>query len=359
MKNILKKIIKKKHKGKLFHELFFLMIFLVSFPNLTFAAECAGNPVGAICLKQDKCTNGIVDSSLYSDCAGDEICCKPTASSAGSATVNQTTSTATSGSFQYTLLESLPGFFQAGTVMTDFPALILAIYKFGIWIIGICALFMITIGGVMYLGSAGNTAAATSAKGIIFDALIGVFAAMVAYLFLYVINLDLTTININFTAVNIDNTEGTPMGPLGGGAGGSGSCQALSSGDCSVSNLTTAFGSAASQASSICNGESGGSSIPSTVDKCADGNPASWGLFQINITVHSVGGYPCPSAFSGGGYTAQNHSCRVIDQTLYNNCVNAVKNPINNIAAAKSIYGKAGNSWRPWGANKRSNCNFP
>ncbi|NTV41484.1 MAG: hypothetical protein HGA61_04420, partial [Candidatus Moranbacteria bacterium] len=30
--------------------------------------------------------------------------------------------------FQYTLLESVPGFFTGGTVMTDLPAMILAIY---------------------------------------------------------------------------------------------------------------------------------------------------------------------------------------------------------------------------------------
>ena len=225
MKNIFKKIIEKKRKKTIIREIFFLVMLFFSFPNLTFAAECAGNPVGATCLKQDKCTNGLVDSSLYSDCAGDEICCKPTASSTGSASVNST-ATPASGSFQYTLLESLPGFFQAGKVMTDFPALILAIYKFGIWTIGICALFMITNGGGMYLGSAGNTSAATNAKGIIFDALIGVFAAMVAYLFLYVINPDLTTININFTAVNVDvSTFGGEVG-VGNPTPASGNCKA-------------------------------------------------------------------------------------------------------------------------------------
>ncbi|NTV41382.1 MAG: C40 family peptidase [Candidatus Moranbacteria bacterium] len=106
--------------------------------------------------------------------------------------------------FQYTLLESVPGFFTGGTVMTDLPAMILAIYKFGIWTIGISGLFMITIGGIMYAGSAGNTAAADSAKRIITDALIGIAAAVLAYLFLYLINPDLTRISINFTAVNVD-----------------------------------------------------------------------------------------------------------------------------------------------------------
>ena len=106
--------------------------------------------------------------------------------------------------FNYTLLESFPGFFTEGTVMTDLPKMILAIYKFGIWTIGIAGLLMITVGGIMYAGSAGNTSTATKAKGIITDALIGIAAAMSAYLFLYVINPDLTSLKINFTPASVD-----------------------------------------------------------------------------------------------------------------------------------------------------------
>jgi len=117
------------------------------------------------------------------------------------------------GTFKYTLLESFPGFFEAKTEMTDLPAMILAIYKFGIWTIGISGLFMITIGGIMYAGSAGNTSASGKAKEIITDALIGILAAMVSYLILYVINPDLTKINITFTTANVDvKTYGGPTG---------------------------------------------------------------------------------------------------------------------------------------------------
>ena len=145
-------------------------------------------------------------------------------------------SNASSGSFKYILLESLPGFFQAGNEMTDFPGLILAIYKFGIWTIGISGLFMLTIGGIMYIGSAGNTSTAGTAKGIITDALIGVFAAMAAYLILYVINPDLIKLNINFMPVNVDIvTESSDMsaessGNLSGAGGAGGSGGATSAG---------------------------------------------------------------------------------------------------------------------------------
>jgi soluble lytic murein transglycosylase-like protein len=110
--------------------------------------------------------------------------------------------------YDYRLLETLPGFFQSGTVMTDFPAFILAIYKFGIWTVGIAGLFMITIGGFMYMASAGNNATAESAKKIIQDALLGVAVALCAYLILYVINPDLTKINITFPEA-IELKEGT------------------------------------------------------------------------------------------------------------------------------------------------------
>jgi hypothetical protein len=143
---------------------------------------------------------------------------------------------ASAKNFNYTLLESFPGFFTEGAVMTDLPKMILAIYKFGIWTIGIAGLLMITVGGIMYAGSAGNTATATKAKGIITDALIGIAAAMSAYLFLYVINPDLTNLNIKFTAVNVDiiteaaDTSAESAGTLSGGKvedGKPGSCGGL------------------------------------------------------------------------------------------------------------------------------------
>ena len=107
--------------------------------------------------------------------------------------------------FEYKLLEAFPGFFSKGS-SPNLPDMILAIYKFGIWTVGICGLLMITIGGVMYMGSAGNNANAESAKRIITDSLIGIVAALGAYLFMYVINPDLTIIKLSLT------TAGTGTG---------------------------------------------------------------------------------------------------------------------------------------------------
>jgi hypothetical protein len=87
----------------------------------------------------------------------------------------------------YEPMEEIPGFGRP----TDFPSYIMAVYQFGIWAIGISALLMITIGGYVYLTSAGNTSQTGKAKGIIFDAIAGIILAMVSYLLLYVINPDL------------------------------------------------------------------------------------------------------------------------------------------------------------------------
>ena len=125
---------------------------------------------------------------------------------AGTASQGQTLfSSSTPTQFTYTLLESLPGFYSANTPMTDLPGLILAIYKFGIWTVGIAGLFMLVVGGIMYMSSAGNTSTASSAQGIITDALIGIVAALGAYLILYVINPDFTKINLNFTPVAVQD----------------------------------------------------------------------------------------------------------------------------------------------------------
>ena len=121
------------------------------------------------------------------------------------------TSSAQVGTLAYPLLESFPGFFNAGDKMTDLPTMVLAIYKFGIWIVGIAGLFMLVIGGFMYMSSAGNTSTASSAQKIITDALLGIVAALGAYLILYVINPDFTKINLSLTPVVVAEAEDTQV----------------------------------------------------------------------------------------------------------------------------------------------------
>lgn len=122
---------------------------------------------------------------------------------------------ACSAALEYKLMEGIPGFAQANSSV-DFPAYIMAIYKFGLWTIGLAALLMIMIGGFMYITSAGNNSQTGKAKGIITDAIAGLLLALVSYLLLYTINPDL----VKITPLENFGTGGGTGGSGGSGTGG-------------------------------------------------------------------------------------------------------------------------------------------
>lgn len=82
----------------------------------------------------------------------------------------------------------------------------------------------------------------------------------------------------------------------------------------------------------------------SNVDITKDGHVFSIGLFQINITVHEVGDKDCKKAFKG---TSRN--AIVVDEDLYQECVQLAENPDVNLAVARSIYENSKNTFNPWG----------
>ena len=208
------------------------------------------------------------------------------------------------------------------------------------------------------MASAGNNATVTSAKGIITDALLGIVAALGAYLIMYVINPDLTSINIAFTTVEVSE-----VGP-GPSTAGSGNCKPITdnSNACSVDNLKKFAQSKgginniddwAPKASSICNAESSGqSNVGSKEGKC-NGTSIAWGLFQINLSAH------CPGAFqgkwtrgvSGGGCTVANpvstfEACRA-------NAINVTWN----LNKMWELYNKKG-GWTDWEVALNGTCKF-
>ncbi len=111
---------------------------------------------------------------------------------------------------QYTLLEKIPG---TDNVGSDLKGYLEAIYKMALIIIVLSAVLMLSIGGFMYLTSAGNTAAMGTAKGVIFDSIIGLVIALTAYLLLYVINPDLVNITINGLSPTAVGPAVPPTGP--------------------------------------------------------------------------------------------------------------------------------------------------
>lgn len=111
---------------------------------------------------------------------------------------------------QYQLLEKVPGTDGLGS---DLPGYINALYKVALIVIVLSAVLMLSIGGFMYLTSAGNTASMGTAKGVIFDSLIGLVIALFAYLLLYVINPDLVNISIGGLSPSGVPAPAQPGGP--------------------------------------------------------------------------------------------------------------------------------------------------
>jgi hypothetical protein len=251
---------------------------------------------------------------------------------------------AQSNYFQYTPMEKLPG----SEGVADFPGFVAGIYKFGIWTVGIAALLMLTIGGFMYMTSAGNMSKNSVAKDIIRDALIGLVIAFSAYLILYVINPDLIKINVSLKPLGTGTSQ-TPGAGTTGGKSGTGTCTPLTTGSCAPENLKACSWDA-DKASAICNAESGGKEgLASGVDICTDGKPFSIGLFQINLTCQ------CKDAFSPQkDKGCVNRACSVSNSSRYNSCVSTFSQASSNVNKACEIYKAQG--WNGWGAN--SKCGF-
>jgi hypothetical protein len=113
----------------------------------------------------------------------------------------------------YTPMEKIPGMTTTTEYDTnaDFATFISNVYKFGIWVVGICALIMIVIGGYMYAASGGNNASMEKAKGFITDAIVGLILALLAYLILYIINPEL--VRIKMAVATPPTTPPTIPGP--------------------------------------------------------------------------------------------------------------------------------------------------
>ncbi len=87
-------------------------------------------------------------------------------------------------------MERIPG--QQPVESGDLVRFLDNLYKFGISITGILAIFMVALGAFFYIvTSAGNASKMMNAKDMITNALFGLVIALTAYLFLYVINPDL------------------------------------------------------------------------------------------------------------------------------------------------------------------------
>lgn len=102
----------------------------------------------------------------------------------------------------------------------DFATYFKNLYLLALWIVGISALFMLVVGGFLYLSSAGNTSLVGTAKKTIYGALIGLVIALISWLLLDTINSDLTNLKLSGLSGAV-GTSGTSGGGTGPGPGGS------------------------------------------------------------------------------------------------------------------------------------------
>lgn len=125
----------------------------------------------------------------------------------------------TADAARYNLLAPLPG----GDASVDatsggFQTYMAQLFWFILWGAIILALVMFVIGGVEYVGSAGNTSLLQDAKDRITNALLGLVLALAAWLILFTINPDLVIFElpikpINLPAGQINRQAGIDGGP--------------------------------------------------------------------------------------------------------------------------------------------------
>ena len=102
---------------------------------------------------------------------------------------------------EYELLETMPGVADAEATGVSFAEYATGIYNFAVAAVVISALLMMTIGGFLYMTSAGNQAQAGTAKKIITDALLGLIVVFTIWIVLNTINEDLLKIDLDFSEV--------------------------------------------------------------------------------------------------------------------------------------------------------------
>lgn len=133
------------------------------------------------------CTPGTESKAYACSDASKPVCCYTPSTTSSDPVPN------ISG-LNYQLLEKIPGTSGLGS---DLPGYVSAIYKIALIVVTLSAVLMLSVGGFMYLTSAGNTSSISSAKTVITDALIGLVIALSAWLVLYIINPDLVKVSLS------------------------------------------------------------------------------------------------------------------------------------------------------------------
>lgn len=258
----------------------------------------------------------------------------------------------------------------------EFVELINNVISFLITFASIAATLLIMYAGFKLVTSGGNVSAKGFAKSMITSVLIGYVLILAAFL---IVNTALgVLLPGNSTVLGWQRIEclypTEPQMVRGGygeqelpaqyydedgyigfsdqstGMGSARACEIPMYGSCSLSNLQAAgFGSQAGNAAMIAGAESGcNPSAESRTDTTTDGRTYSVGTWQINMSVHNVscGGTTlnCPAAFRDAG-TRNRYNVKekvVVNEALYQQCLEALKDPQCNNQIAAGLANRSG-----------------
>lgn len=326
-----------------------------------------GEPLGALCDDKKKCKTGLKCSDPKSGtCILD--------SSSSSSSTSMTSDGKIPGATSYNGTEiNILGLVKGNNL----GEVIVSIYKdLAVPLLGIIIFIHIIYGllseGILWSGSADK-----AGKFLFEEFKNGALAYIIllsAYIILNTINPDLVKNEFDVNAIAGQAPSALGGGGSGNTSGGGGTkggggpvgtpgkkCGPPIGGPCSIESLkSSCFGRfderTLNEASAICFAESNGNVTAGKTDVCKDGNVFSWGLYQINLTVHqntnsALPFYQCPSAF-----TARNFACTVKDRPKYDACVSQATNPQINIEYACTLFKGRGNDWDDWTTAKE--CGF-
>jgi hypothetical protein len=243
------------------------------------------------------------------------------------------------------------------------------IFKFAIGLCAALAVIMLIIAGVSYMGDE-SVFGKTEAKKKMFSAILGLIIALGAWALLNTINPDLT--GKNGLVIDSASVEIVPLYDRGANDpkqanGESTNCKVVSSGPCSVANLTTIFGADNAVAmSKICSMESGGKeNVSSGTDICKpDSVPFSFGLFQVNLLANGsmvsaecanlfnptpttcVKGRACPHLLDSANVNSR-FECNLLpeNKVVYDKCKAMILDTTKNLALAKRLFTPSKQAW--------------
>lgn len=269
------------------------------------------------------------------------------------------------GSLVPTCDQAQNGGFIGACQLCDLVKLAQNLINFSIALSVVVATLLFAYAGFMYFTAASSPDNIKKAHGIFTKTLTGIVIILAAWLLVNILMTTITggTLSLSdpIQCLTYPTRDSLPRatGVTGSGRVGAGAtqrCDPASSGQCSVSNMGV-FGAQASQASAVCQAESGGASRPATntdfLVNDPQRRPFSFGLFQINATVHQLTApecfpanaragsvHNCPSAFACRNNQS---SCRsqdkvIVNEDVYSRCAQSLRVAACNIATARQIW---------------------